>query len=448
MRALILSVLFASIFFACDSESDNNPRNTILFTSNWKFQLGDAEGAHIVEYDDEQWRGLQLPHDWSIEGEFSKDHPATAGGGALPGSIGWYRKAFTLHESERHKLFTVRFDGVYSNSEVWINGHYLGRRPNGYISFQYDLTPQLNFGSKPNVLAVKVANDPQPNSRWYSGSGIYRNVWLTSTERIHIEAAETLITTPVVEESGASVHITAKINTPASGKLLKYQVEIIRPDGVKVAETSNDLIEEIINVNLNIPNPELWSIESPSLYIAVIKIFVDGQLADQTSNTFGIRYFEFHPENGFSLNGNTEKIKGVCNHHDLGCLGAAINTRALERQLEIMKDMGVNAIRTAHNPPAPELLELCDKMGFLVMDEMFDFWKKGKNKHDYHLDWDEWHVRDLQDFIKRDRNHPSVIVWSVGNEILEQWDTTGIALTKELVDIVKALDTTREITVA
>ena len=448
MRALILSVLVASIFFACDSESDKNPRNTVLFTDDWKFHLGDAEGAQAVDYDDRQWRELDLPHDWSIEGEFSKDHPATAGGGALPGGIGWYRKTFTLNESESSKLFTIRFDGVYCNSEVWINGNYLGKRPNGYIAFQYDLTQHLNFGSKPNVLIVKVANDPQPNSRWYSGSGIYRNVWLISKGNDFIEETETFISTPVVGQESATVNIATTIKSINSEKQLKYHIEITGPDAQKVVETTSDLSGEMINVNLSVPNPKLWSVESPNLYKAVIKIFADGKLADQTSNVFGIRYFEFHPDKGFSLNGKTVKIKGVCNHHDLGCLGAAINTRALERQLEIMKKMGVNAIRTAHNPPAPELLELCDKMGFLVMDEMFDFWKKGKNKHDYHLDWDEWHVRDLQDFIKRDRNHPSIIVWSVGNEILEQWDTTGIALTKELVEIVKALDTSREITVA
>lgn len=449
MRYLFLFVLIAAILFACESKTDKNPRTVKLFTDHWKFNLGNAEGAHLSDYDDAGWRELQLPHDWSIEGEFSKDHPATAGGGALPGGIGWYRRTFSLDESEISKLITVWFDGVYCNSEVWINGHYLGIRPNGYISFQYDLTPYLNYGEQENILAVKVSNHPQPNSRWYSGSGIYRNVWLISTEKTHINEREIFITTPVISKEKAEVHIAAElIKEGATEKELKYQVRIYNQDAKLVASGFGETENEKIELALEVTAPAIWSIENPHLYNAEICLLDGDVLTDRTSTRFGIRFFEFHPENGFSLNGKSLKIKGVCNHHDLGCLGAAINKRALQRQLEIMRGMGVNAIRTAHNPPAPELLDLCDEMGFLVMDEMFDFWKKGKNKYDYHLHWDEWHRQDLQDFIRRDRNHPSVIVWSVGNEILEQWDSTGIRLTRELVDIVRELDTTRAITVA
>lgn len=449
MRSLFLFVLIAALLFACESKTDKNPRTVKLFNDHWKFNLGDAEGAYRNDYNDEGWRTLQLPHDWSIEDEFSKDHPATVGGGALPGGIGWYRRTFSLDESEISKHFTVRFDGVYCNSEVWINGHYLGIRPNGYISFDYNLTPYLNYGELENILAVKVSNQPQPNSRWYSGSGIYRNVWLISKEKTHINERVIFITTPVISKEKAEVHIAADlIKGGASEKELKYQVRIYNQDAKMVASGVGVTENEKIELTLEVTAPAMWSIDDPHVYNAEISLLDGDVLTDRTSTRFGIRSFSFHPEQGFSLNGKSLKIKGVCNHHDLGCLGAAMNKRALQRQLEIMRGMGVNAIRTAHNPPAPELLDLCDEMGFLVMDEMFDFWKKGKNKYDYHLHWDEWHKQDLLDFIRRDRNHPSVIVWSVGNEILEQWDTTGIRLTRELVEIVRELDTTRAITVA
>jgi beta-galactosidase len=422
------------------------------FGKTWKYHLGNIEHAQEFEFDDSGWRDLTLPHDWSVEGEFSEDHPATPGGGALPGGIGWYRKKFHIPESKRDKLVFIDFDGVYQNSEVWINGHHLGKRPNGYISFRYELTPFLKFGKEHNLIAVKVDNSPQPNSRWYTGSGIYRNVRIVITDSIFVDHWGTFVTTPEVNEQKARVFVRTKVkNRLTEDRTITLKTVIYNAAEREVATIVNreiigkDSVQNIVQ-ELVISDPILWSIERPYLYQAVSIVECNGKIYDDYRTSFGIRYFKFDRDKGFSLNGKTVKIKGVCNHHDLGCLGAAVNRRAIERQLEIMKAMGCNGIRTAHNPPAPELLELCDKMGFIVMDEAFDMWKKQKNPFDYHLYWEEWHKDDLQDMIRRDRNHPSVFIWSIGNEIMEQWDSTGVAMTRELVSIVKSLDTTRPVT--
>ena len=430
-------------------------RKTENFDKNWKFNLGDVANGQEIDLDISKWRTLDLPHDWSIEGEFSEGNPATTGGGALPGGIGWYRKTFTVPESDKDKLTFIDFDGVYRNSEVWINGHYLGIRPYGYSSFRYELTPYLKHGDEKNVIAVKVDNSQQPNSRWYSGSGIYRNVWLVTAGRIYVEHWGTFITTPEVTEQSAKVNIKIRVhNASEQDQTLTLTTRIMDKDRNQVAQVNSekrvqkDFIMEFVQ-ELVIENPNLWSIENPNLYDAVTTLKYSGKICDDYKTTFGIRTFNFDVDKGFLLNGKRMKIKGVCNHHDLGCLGAAVNTRAIEHQLEILKAMGCNGIRTAHNPPAPELLDLCDRMGFIVMDEAFDMWKKGKTKFDYSLDWDEWHQRDLEDMILRDRNHPSVFIWSIGNEVIEQWDkedSIGTVITKELVSIVKNLDETRPIT--
>ena len=452
------SLLFSVILFLmmCSLNAEKI-RNRQLFCDEWKFYLGDIAGGHEYASVDSGWRSLNLPHDWSIEGEFSEDHPATIGGGALPGGIGWYRKSFLIPETEKDKLVFIEFDGVYRNSEVWINGNYLGKRPNGYISFRYDLTNYLKYGDVTNIIAVKVDNSQQPNSRWYSGSGIYRNVWLTTTNKLHVDHWGTFVTTPEVNATLAKISIRRKIrNVSNQSHNFSLKTVIKNTKNESVAEQTtvnlveNDLTVEIIQ-KFNIKNPELWSIENPNIYKAHTSIGCDGIICDDYVTTFGIRSFEFNPEKGFILNGKQVKIKGVCNHHDLGCLGTAINKRAIERQLEILKDMGCNGIRTAHNPPAPELLELCDKMGFIVMDEAFDMWAKRKTEFDYHLDYEKWHKRDLEDMVLRDRNHPSVFMWSIGNEVSEQWDkqdSSGSVIAKELTKIVKSLDTTRPVTAA
>jgi beta-galactosidase len=452
-KILKVALCFASLIlvFSC-GQSQKEVRTRDSFNHDWKFLLGDHPEAVNADFDDADWRLLNLPHDWSIEGEFSADHPATPGGGALPGGIAWYRKSFLLPESDQGKNIYLEFDGIYKNGEVWINGHYLGIRPYGYSSFRHELTPYLNFGETPNQVSVKVDNSQQPNSRWYSGSGIYRNVWLVKTGPIAVDHWGTFVTTPAISESQAEVNIKVNIkNTNGAPETISMKSAIYDRNNKKVSEViSPGVSVEIsgfeVEQSLLVKNPELWSIEDPAMYRVVTTLFRGSEILDKYETPFGIRSFEFHIDKGFLLNGKQVKIKGVCNHHDLGALGAAINTRALERQLEIMKAMGVNAIRTAHNPPAPELLDLCDRMGFIVMDEAFDVWRIAKFGFDYSYEFDEWHKRDLEDMVLRDRNHPSVMIWSIGNEILEQWDSTGIELTRRLAAIVRNLDSTRPIT--
>lgn len=427
------------------------------FGTDWKFHPGDVSNGQDPGIDDSGWRVLRLPHDWSIEGVFSETNPAGHGGGALPGGIGWYRKSFTVPPSDSGKLVSIEFDGVYRNCEVWINGRYLGKRPYGYISFRHDLTPFLRYGPEQNVLAVRVDNSRQPNSRWYSGSGIYRNVRLVRTEKVHVDHWRTCITTSNVTSESASVLVRTRIrNRFTQNRTVRVVTTLSNDRRETVArsespcEVPGDSACEIAQV-LTITNPDIWSIEHPRLMQAITRVEQAGSVLDQHATTFGIRTFRFDVDSGFILNGKQVKIKGVCNHHDLGCLGAAVNRRAIERQLEILKAMGVNGIRTSHNPPAPELLDLCDRMGFIVMDEAFDMWKKPKTTFDYALDWDEWHVRDLEDMVYRDRNHPSVVLWSIGNEVLEQWDpkdSSGEVIARELAAIVRRIDPTRPITSA
>lgn len=450
-RGKFLLTVVIALFAAANVSAQRSVSN---FDQGWRFKLGDVPGAERSATRDAGWRLLNLPHDWSVEGKFSKDNPATPEGGALPGGIGWYRKTFTVPASDKKKLVYIDFDGVYQKSTVWINGHELGFRPNGYISFRYELTPYLNYGGK-NVIAVKVDNSAQPNSRWYSGSGIYRNVWLVTTEKTAVDHWGTYITTPEVSDQSAKVHVEVRIKNVAPASELAVKTALYDPAGKIVAEEGYDFPKKELNdtvaaaeTNLTVKNPSLWSVDRPQLYKAVTSVLVNGKVTDTYTTPFGIRYFEFDVDKGFSLNGKHLKIYGVCDHHDLGSLGAAINTRALERQLQILKAMGCNGIRTSHNPPAPELLDLCDKMGFLVMDEAFDCWEWGKVKYDYHLYFKQWHKRDLEDQILRDRNHPSVIIWSIGNEIPQQSDTSALRVAPELAAIVHSLDKTRPLTTA
>ena len=476
-----LYIVISLMFFSCSFQKE--VRDTVDFTEDWKFYLGDVPTAYNENYDDTNWRIIDLPHDWSIEADFSIDNPSTPGGGALPGGIGWYRKEFVVDKSNEGKHLYIDFDGIYWNSTVWLNGHLLGERPNGYISFRYDLTPYIKIGEK-NVIAVRVNNSEQPNSRWYSGSGIYRNVWLTTVNSIHIDHWGTYVTTPSVSLEKADVSIVTNVkNTSETQQDMELQSVLIDSLGRTITQVSNKITLAANGVteatqSLIVDNPTLWSIEHPYLYKIITYVRDKEKIVDEYETPLGIRYFSFDPNKGFFLNGESVKIKGVCNHHDLGCLGAAVNTRALERQLEILKDMGCNGIRTAHNPASPELLELCDKMGFIVMDEAFDMWRKKKSPYDYSLHFPEWHERDLTDLILRDRNHPSIFMWSIGNEILEQWshidaDTLDLQqanmvlnfattlnkkdlttdelhinslLTIKLADIVKKLDPTRPVT--
>jgi beta-galactosidase len=441
MTRRIVSIL---LFFACFSVVASAQRKVESFDDNWRFMLGDDSLAKSPAYNDAKWRALDLPHDWSIEGSFNEKNPTTQAEGGLPAGIGWYRKTFTIPVEAKGKEIFIDFDGVYHNSEVWINGHYLGKRPNGYISFSYELTSYLHFGSK-NVIAVKVDNSDQPNSRWYSGSGIYRNVWLTTENKRHFKKWATFVTTPTVTKNTATVHVSTSAESGKTPLELKI---IILDEAGKIVAQNIAVIKGSAERDVEIKNPVLWSTDRPYLYKVKLQLLTVGRILDDETVNTGIRSFHFDAQKGFFLNGENMKIKGVCLHHDEGALGAAIHVRAMERQLQLLKDMGCNAIRTSHNPPAPEFLDLCDKMGFLVLDEAFDMWAKKKSKHDYHEAWAQWHVRDLQDQILRDRNHPSVFMWSIGNEIREQFDTTGITIARELVKIVKNIDATRPVTSA
>jgi beta-galactosidase len=426
------------------------------FNRGWKFSRSNHPKAFDVRFPDNKWRKLDLPHDWGVEGTFSEKNPAGFGGGALPGGVGWYRKKFRIPAADKGKYIAIDFDGVYRNSEVWINGHLLGKRPNGYIAFRYDLSRWLKYGDE-NTIAVKVDNSKQPNSRWYSGSGIYRDVKLVVLSPIHIDHWGVFISTPVVIEEFAKVKLQINLSTPVTGpKELTVQNKVYDRDK-KLVAVGNQVValsacKTVINEELEIAQPRLWSDKDPYLYTVKTQVLVNGKVTDSYNTPLGIRTFIFDADRGFVLNGKEVKIKGVCNHYDLGALGTAFNVRAAERQLEILKEMGCNGIRTSHNPPASALLDLCDKMGFIVMDETFDIWEKKKSTFDYHLDWTKWHKRDLEDQILRDRNHPSVFIWSIGNEIMEQWgtgaDTAGRKLTRVLAGIIRSLDPTRPVTAA
>lgn len=466
---------------ACTSPRKTTDDRRQDFTADWVFRLGDDTTAACPDYNDADWRRLNLPHDWAIEGEFSKDNPSGTGGGALPGGIGWYRKTFFVDRADEGKHLRVDFDGVYMNSEVFINGHSLGVRPYGYVSFGYDLTPYIHWGGQ-NVLAVRVDNAEQPNSRWYSGCGIYRNVWLTKLNSVHVAQWGTYVIAGDVSKNSArlTIHTTIE-NEQCADTEVELMSVLLNASGSEVGRTSAELAvgnqPQEAAQELLVNEPDLWSIDNPHLYTLTTELRVGGQLVDTYTTPVGIRTFRFDAQKGFILNGEQVKINGVCMHHDLGCLGAAVNVRAIERQLEILKEMGCNGIRCSHNPPAPELLDLCDRMGFIVMDETFDMWRKRKTAHDYSRYFNEWHERDLTDLILRDRNHPSIFMWSIGNEVLEQWsdaeaDTLSLEeanlilnfghdksmlakegemsvnslLTKKLADRVRALDATRPVT--
>ena len=421
-----ISILI-TLFIISNVAFSKNQQRSKDFNQDWKFTIAQSNfNASTIDFDDSEWRILNLPHDWSIEADFSDKNPSSPGGGALPGGLGWYRKTFTAEKAWQGKQIYIDFDGVYCRSEVWINGVSIGKRPFGYISFRYDLTPYLKYGEQ-NIIAVKVYNSKQPNSRWYSGSGIYRNVWLTITNPVHVDLWGTYVTTPEVTEKSAKINVETTIkNCKQTPENVQIKQILVDARGKKVAFAQTEILVEPnhskkTSIDLQVLKPVLWSVENPYLYKVISSLYIAGKKVDTYETNVGVRTFKFDIEKGFILNGKNVKINGVCNHHDLGALGAAVNTRAIERQLQLLKDMGCNGIRTSHNPTAPELLDLCDTMGIIVQAEAFDMWKKRKTPYDYSLDFPEWHERDLTDFILRDRNHPSIFSWSIGNEVGEQW---------------------------
>ena len=422
-------------------------REVINFNKDWKFCLNIEEGLNpsAPEFNDRCWRTLNLPHDWAIEGDFDEHNPSGTGGGALPGGIGWYRKTFTVSKKDQGQIISIEFDGVYMNSSVYINGHLLGTRPYGYISFSYDLTPYINWVGE-NVIAVRVDNSDQPNSRWYSGCGIYRDVRIVKLNPVHIPEWGTFVTSQINSDGTATILVRYKLVNHNSieddfivshtiwddKEKLPIRAQISR--NIHVSKTS--FIQEWTDTIL-LKYPKLWSLDDPFMYSMITKIKLNGKNIDSYSTPFGVRSIEFRADSGFYLNGEHVRINGVCNHHDLGCLGAATNERAIERQLQILKAMGCNGIRCSHNPPSPILLDLCDRMGFLVMDEAFDMWRRRKTDRDYARFFDDWYERDLTDLVVRDRNHPSIVLWSIGNEVLEQWsDAKADTLSLEQANLI------------
>ncbi len=430
------------------------------FDAGWRFILADSAQMASPKYNDTHWRILDLPHDWAIEGDFYAGNPSGAGGGALPGGIGWYRKHLSLDcEAVPGNRYFIEFDGVYMNSTVYVNGQEVGHRPYGYSSFEYDITKYLKQGD--NVIAVRVDNSDQPNSRWYSGCGIYRHVWFTQTNHVHVK------------------HWGVHVETDAKTGQVKVEVELAKYPAINIHRpTIKNTVFDANGkeVGLKVKNPHLWSVEDPYIYKVRTQVLVNGKVVDEVWTTTGFRDFKFDAETGFWLNGKNFKLNGVCEHHDFGCFGAAVNEDAMHRKLSKLKAMGVNSIRSSHNPPAPELLNMCDTMGIIVMDESFDMWRRKKTAGDYARFFDEWHESDLTDLVLRDRNHPSVMMWSIGNEVLEQWssaeadtltleqanlilnaghDASTLAkegelsvqslLTQHLAEIIKRYDTTRPI---
>jgi beta-galactosidase len=410
-----------------------------------------------VEFNDSDWRKLNLPHDWGIEGPFKQEYPGDTG--KLPWwGIGWYRKHLEVPASDQGRKIYLDVDGAMSHAKVWLNGQLVGGWPYGYASWRVDLTPFVKFGGD-NVIAIRLDN-PRDSSRWYPGGGIYRNVWLVKTAPVHVAHWGTYVTTPEISARAATVKIRVTVdNETASASAVTVKNEIfelgadnvkgksvasLATEGVKIAAHQSQSREG----QIVIPDPKLWSIEQPQRYVVVTTIEQDGKPVDSYETPFGIRTIQFTANNGFLLNGKRVPLNGVCDHHDLGALGAAINPRALERQIQILKEMGCNAIRTSHNPPAPELLDLCDRLGMVVMDESFDCWKSGKNANDYHLLWDNWHEKDWRAELRRDRNHPCIILWSIGNEVGEQDSPAGLEIAAELTRIAHEEDPTRPTTAA
>lgn len=438
---------------------NEQPRLRESFDFNWQFFKGDLTNADEVQFIDSSWSSLKLPHDWSIEGPFDESNPSGGDGGYLPTGIGWYRKHFQIPEKYSGKKISIEFDGIYMNSDVWVNGIHLGNHPNGYTSFYYDLTPYLNYEGIENVIAVRVNNTEQPNSRWYTGSGIYRHTWLSFTEKLHIDHWGTFVSTPLVCDDFTEIKAVTSVcnETNEAVEFTIHSVIIDQDDETRAEISSHYLLPAGQNnefeQNIRVEDPRLWMLDDPSMYILKTEIIKNNKIVDIYETPFGIRKIEFDGKQGFLLNNNRIKINGVCIHHDGGCVGAAVPERIMERRLEILKSMGCNAIRTSHNPPSPEMLDMCDRMGFLVMDEAFDEWriskcKNGESEFGYHKYFDECSIKDLTSMLKRDRNHPGVILWSVGNEIPEQTHAEGAGIVKKLVDICHSMDYSRPVTSA
>ncbi|HNQ38039.1 MAG TPA: glycoside hydrolase family 2 TIM barrel-domain containing protein [Prolixibacteraceae bacterium] len=461
LRSLLLTLVSGLFLISC-AKSDQ-PRETLL-NAEWKFIRADVENGQDPALDDSSWRSLDLPHDYSIEdlpaeegvkqmGPFSEKSAGGASTGHVVGGTAWYRKHFTLSKDDQDKLVTLLFDGVYMDADIWINGHHLGKQPYGYTAFSYDLTPRLLPAGEENILAVQVKNEGK-NSRWYSGSGIYRDVKLIKTPSVHLPLWGIYLTTPSVSEEKAVVRSETRVaNGSGEEKRVLVATRVKNSAGREVAAVTQEVLlaagaSQAVTLETEVTAPALWSPDEPSLYTMEVEIAEGGKVLDAVEERFGIRSIAFSAEEGFLLNGEPVLLKGGCLHHDNGPLGSAAFRTAEFRRVKTMKEAGFNAIRTSHNPPSRHFLDACDALGMLVMDESFDHWQKPKNPQDYHRFFDEWWEKDIEAMVLRDRNHPSVIIWSVGNEIQERADSSGLAIYRMLSEKVKSLDHTRPVTQA
>ncbi len=456
-----VNIFITFLLLGC-TQNNSNQREIINLKKDWKFNKGEVENAQTTTFNDSEWETVRVPHDWAIYGPFDKNNDTyetivtqdgekipklrTGRTGGLPHvGIGWYRKIFDVPSSAKNKKIFIEFDGAMSHSKIYLNGYYIGEWPFGYSSFHFELTQNIKFGEK-NVLAVRLENFPKM-SRWYPGAGIYRNVRLVYTSQTHITHWGTYITTPNIESGDGTINIRTTIN---GSKDISLLTEIYSPTGELVKSKTDKVSvekETLINQNLLIEDPILWSIDKPKNYKVLSKIIVNNEVIDIYESSFGFRFFNFTADDGFHLNDIRVQLQGVCMHHDLGPIGTAVNKSALKRQLRILKEMGSNAIRTSHNPPTPELLSLCDEMGIVVIDETFDEWKTAKVINGYNNLWNDWREKDLKALIHRDRNHPSVIMWSIGNEIPEQYGKESWKIAKSLIDICHEEDSTRPVTI-
>ena len=433
------------------------PGQAINFDEGWRFQIGDPSGAQTTDFNDATWRTLNVPHDWSIAGAFDQNAPGGGTAAYLPTGIGWYRKGFTLAKNTAGKRVTLEFDGIYQRSEVWINGVSLGMRPYGFIGFSHDLTPHLAPAGKLNYVAVRVDNSLQPNCRWYSGSGIYRHVKIFVGEPVFFSPRHPCVRTEEVSPQSTKVHVFSDIrNVGPHEAAVELTVELVDASGAVVAKDSvtrtvGKDVSMSIEQTIPVINPQLWSPASPTMYHARCTLKQGNAISDQQTSPFGIRTVVFDVDRGLLLNGEHIKMNGVCIHGDGGSVGTAVPERVWERRLGLLQEMGCNAIRLSHNPPAPELLDMLDRMGFLVMAEAFDEWRQPKGQtpdYGYHKYFDEWSERDIVAMLERDRNHPSIVIWSAGNEVPDQSDPHGPETLQRLMDIIHSKDRTRVITVA
>ena len=489
--------LFVLLFVACSTSKIQYEKNLPFerkqaIDDHWFFHKGDTLNAQQPTFNDSTWRVVDLPHDWAIEGPFSKEYASATG--YLPGGIGWYRKHLTIPDYQKNCKYTLLFDGAYQKAEVWINGHYLGIRPYGYSSFYYDITPFLNGGDN-NIIAVKLDHSIVADSRWYTGNGIYRNVWLLTTNKTHVATWGTFVSTPNVSKDSALVSVQVSItNQEENSQTVEISSVVLDDKGAECTRGGMTAqlranADSVFHFNQKVSNPNLWSPESPNRYTSEITIHTEeGKILDKYKTPFGIRTIKFSPDKGLFCNGKSYKLKGVCMHHGYGALGSARLPEAIYPVLKKLKEAGCNAIRTSHNPEDPQYLNMLDSMGFFVMEEAFDEFKRGKKKwikgrnvgqrlgikafpeyydrHGYSDFYDEWAQRDIQDMVRRDRNHPGIIMWSVGNEtdypndpyqdpnVKSTFDPTlpkasEIAtLDSNLVGWIKNIDTTRVVTQA